>query len=112
MLRRHSSETQEDEAYGLVPASPVMATLYRALTARAKYVSQERAEMQLAVNELCRNMSSPKKGDWKRLKRLARHLAGRPRAVHRYPWQEKLNEVEAFSDSDWAGCRISGKGTS
>ena len=29
-----------------------------------------------------------------------------------YPWQGTEEELEGFSDSDWAGCRRSGKSTS
>ena len=51
-------------------------------------------------------------GAWKRLKRLARYLHAHPRTVIDYPWQGKEEEIEGFSDSDWAGCRRSGKSTS
>ena len=57
-------------------------------------------------------MACPTKGDWRKLKRLARYLVGRPRMVHHYPWQRRLHELEGYSDSDWAGCRVTGKSTS
>ena len=37
---------------------------------------------------------------------------GRPRAVQRFEWQESVDEVSAYTDSDWAGCRQSGRSTS
>lgn len=52
-------------------------------------------------------MATPKKGDWKRLKRLARYLGGRPRVVHKYERQARPEELEGL-----AGCRITGKSTS
>ena len=32
--------------------------------------------------------------------------------VHCYPWQQTMKELEGYSDSDWAGCRVTGKSTS
>ena len=29
-----------------------------------------------------------------------------------YPWQSREREIDGFSDSDWAGCKITGKSTS
>ena len=46
------------------------------------------------------------------MKRLARYLITHPRTILQYPWQGRENEMEGFSDSDWAGCRRSGKSTS
>ena len=46
------------------------------------------------------------------LKRLGRYLIGKTRTVLEYKWQGRETEVEAFSDSDWGGCRRSGKSTS
>jgi hypothetical protein len=70
-----------DEAHGAIPLSPAMATQYRGLTARANYMAQDRAEIQYAVKELCRTMSAPNNDSWSKLQRLAKYLAGRPRAV-------------------------------
>ena len=58
------------------------------MTARANYISQDRAEIQLAVKELCRCMGSPTVDAWNRLKRLARYLAGRLRAISKFAWRE------------------------
>ena len=46
------------------------------------------------------------------LKRLARYLAGAPRAAYTYPWQSKDSRLEAYVDSDWAGCKGSRRSTS
>ena len=34
------------------------------------------------------------------------------RTILEYPWQGRENEIEGFSDSDWAGCKKTGKSTS
>ena len=57
-------------------------------------------------------MANPTVGGWKALKRLARYLKGKPRVIIQYPWQGREREVEVFSDSDWAGCKTTGKSTS
>ena len=37
---------------------------------------------------------------------------GSGRTVMRYDWQGHEREVTGYSDSDWAGCRVTGKSTS
>ena len=101
-----------EEEGNLVPLSARGSTQYRKLAARANYLAPDRPDVQYAVKELCRNMAAPKTGDWRKLKRLGRYLVGRPRLVHKYRWQAQMDELEGFSDSDWAGCRVTGKSTS
>ena len=38
--------------------------LYRAIAARANYLSQDRSDIQFAVKELSRKMSNPNELDW------------------------------------------------
>ena len=88
------------------------ATEYRAISARANYLQQDRPDIQYAVKEICRTMASPSVLDRRRLKRLGRYLVGRPRLVWRFPWQEQWHSVDGFSDSDWAGCKRTARSTS
>ena len=46
------------------------------------------------------------------MKRLARYLRGNGRLVTKYVWQGAESQILAYSDSDWAGCRQTGKSTS
>ena len=55
------------------------ATMYRAIVARANYLSQDRSDIQYAVKELSRSMSSPTVSDWNALKRLGRYLLNKER---------------------------------
>ncbi len=87
-------------------------TEYRALAARANYLSADRADIQYAVKEICRGMAKPTVGDRRKLKRLARFLVGKPRVVNEYNFQKAESEVWGFSDSDWAGCRRTARSTS
>ena len=88
------------------------ATEYRQLAARANYLAADRADVQYAVKQLCRGMARPTQGHKKKLRRLATYLAGVPRVVVSYPWQEYEEEIWGYSDSDWAGCKKTAKSTS
>ena len=45
------------------------------------------------------------------LKRIVRYLVGTRRTVLMYLWQGEEVDIETYSDSDWAGCRTTGKST-
>ena len=88
------------------------ATKFRALTARMNYLAQDRPDLQYAVKEVARRMASPRQGDWTALKRVGRYLVGAPRVVQTFAWQSMPNELDAFVDSDWAGCKSTCRSTS
>ena len=104
--------TPDEDAYGSEPLEPEIATRYRALTARASYMAQDLAELQFAIKESCRTMSAPTNDSWGKLKRLARYLSGRPRAVSKYYCQQATDMVDVYSDASWAVCKFSHKSTS
>ena len=56
-------------------------------------------------------MSTPTENSWDALKRLCRYLAGLPRLVYTYGWQE-VDAVDVYTDTDWAGCPRTRKSTS
>ena len=89
-----------------------MASQYRALAATANYLAADRTDLMYAVKEICRSMSSPTIGAWKKLKRLGRYLQGQPRSSTVYAWQGGEEQIQGYSDSDWAGCGVTGKSTS
>ena len=88
------------------------ATTFRALVARANYLARDRTDVQFAVKELCRNMSDPKEADWTALKRLARYLVGKPRVIVKFKYQVMPEVVDAWTDTDFAGCMKTRKSTS
>ena len=57
-------------------------------------------------------MSSPSKLSVEALKRLGRYLVRRPRLVFKYPFQETLDGVDVYGDTDHAGCLRTRKSTS
>ncbi len=100
-------EVEDDE-----PMEAKDATRYRAIVARLNYMAADRADIQFAVKEAARHMSTPTKSNWHALKRIGQYLKGRPRLVLRYQWQSCGGTVVTYTDSDWAGCKKTGRSTS
>ena len=48
------------------------ATRFRAMAARANYLSLDRPDLAFAAKDVCRDMSNPTMSSWKRLKRIVR----------------------------------------
>ena len=96
----------------LSPLDPVRSTQFRALAARANYISVDRPDAQFAIKELCREMSAPTEDSWARLKRVVRYFRDRPRVVLEFKWQDMPSSVDIFTDANWAGCRQARKSTS
>ena len=88
------------------------ATLFRAVAARSKYLSQDRPELLYAAKEACRSMASPTLGAMKKAKRIGGYLAGRPRSVQVFEHQELPHKLRVYCDSDWAACRTTRRSTS
>ena len=79
-------KNEEEQLEAEIPLNPEEATAFRAVAARGNYLAQDRPDIQFAVKELCRCMSSPKREDQHKLKRLGRYLRGKPWAVGVYLW--------------------------
>ena len=56
-------------------------------------------------------MSSPTERSWQALKRVCRYFAGAPRLVYTYP-QQDVEDVDVYTDTDWAGFPKNRKSTS
>ena len=93
------------------PMGKKEATKFRGLAARANYIVQDRMDVQCAAKDMCKEMSAPVPSPWGRLKRLARYLLEYPEATWRFPVLGKFeaDNVHAYSDSDWAGCKVTRK---
>ena len=88
------------------------ATKYRGIAARINYLSFDRPDVQFATKEVCRDMSCPSTGSWRRLEHIGKYLLGRPRLVWRFEMQAWTDHVDIYSDANWAQCRQSRKSTS
>ena len=92
--------------------SPTEASIYRSVTARANYLSQDRLDIKYPVKELSRWQCQPRRKDARRLTRLGKYLIGRERYVTNYPYQSRVRQLEVWTDTDYAGCRDTRKSTS
>ena len=86
-------------------------TLFRSLTMRGQYLSQDRPDIAETTKELARYMQDPKPSDMERLKRLGRYLKGRPRGVFIFKEQVLPTSIDIYVDSDHAGCKRTRKTT-
>ena len=98
-------DTVEDESDELRPGP---AKRYRSIAAVVNYMSIDRPDLQFAASVLGRSMSRPTVAAEARLKKVARYLVSHPRVVYSYPAGkvDRDAEIIAWSDSDWAGCRV------
>ena len=88
--------------------SPEDATNFRALSARANYLSQDRPDIGFSTKELCREFAVPTRNSYARLKRVCRYLIGKPRMVYKCGWGKGTTDEDAmdtFVDTDFAGCK-------
>ena len=91
---------------------PEQASMYRALAARANYLSQDRSDIRFPVKELCRRMSQPRQIDWKQLLVTGKYLMGRMRVVYKFDYQKNWKIIDTWTDTDHAGCMETRKSTS
>ena len=88
------------------------ATMFRALAARANYLALDRPECAYATKELCRFLATPTHTGVQQLKRLVRYLAGAPRLVWKFDFQEDAGELVTYVDTDFGGCHVTRRSTS
>ena len=86
-------------------------TRFRALSARASFLSSYCVDIQYSVKDLCREVSQQSQGAWSNFKRMTTYQIHTPRAVWTFGCQEEENQ-EVFSDSQWAGCGSTARSTS
>ena len=79
-------------------------TNYRALVTLISHLSQDRPDLKFASKQVYCAMASPSVRDMVRVKGIRRHLAGMPRGVCLFRWQQG-GELEAYSDANWNGDR-------
>ena len=64
------------------------------------------------MNHLARFMATPRVGDCAGVRRLLRYLRGKPICRIRFERQPICTDLVVYSDSDWAGCKVTRKSTS
>ena len=86
-------------------------TRFRGQAARANYLGPDRPDIIYAAKEVCRGMSSPTDLHQAALKRMVQYLRSRPRMVFKFDYQN-ADHIDAYADTDWAGCPRSRRSTS
>ena len=86
-------------------------TRFRALAARANFLSADRPDIIFAAKEVCRFMAKPTELAQQALKRMGRYLRKHPRMVFSFP-RQTASTIDVYSDTDWAGCIRTRKSTS
>ena len=104
-------DEREDHVELMQELSSKDAREFRGLAARANYLAQDRPDLQYAAKEACRGMAKPLRLHLRALRRIARYLVGAPRLVWKFGWQGH-EDVQVFSDANWAGCRRTARSTS
>eukprot|EP00971_Amphidinium_carterae_P175661 3481614-Amphidinium_carterae.1 len=94
-----------------VPLGVGEASQFRALAARARYLSEDRPDLCYASNFLCRGMSNPTSLHVKVLKKMMRYLRQHRRLVIKYKPQDEVNTITAFTDADHASDQASRQST-
>lgn len=88
------------------------ATQFRALAARANYLSMDRTECSYSAKELCRCFATPTRTGVEQLKRLVRYLMGAPRLVWEFHYQEDEADLVTYVDTVFGGCHVTRRSTS
>ena len=120
------STTGDKLAQSTDPADPINQALdparhrlYRTAVGKLLWVTPVRPDISFAVKELSRSLQSPTQHDEKQLKHVLRYLRGslhymtslqppRKRVIEK----ASTIEIQAYADSDWAGCVKTRKSTS
>ena len=92
--------------------SPSEATTFRALSARANFLAQDRPDLAFSCKELCRHFSCPTTASLEKLRRLVLYLIRVPRLIYAFKWQQPQDRVTIFADTDFAGCNVTRRSTS
>ena len=103
-------ELDEDGEEDLL--EPREQTKYRAVAARANYLAQDRSDLQYSVKECSRHQANPNREGLEKIKRLARYLVKCPRWTIKFKYQQNTGSINAYVDTDFAGCRRTRRSTS
>ncbi|GKB06044.1 putative ribonuclease H-like domain-containing protein, partial [Tanacetum coccineum] len=91
-------------------ASDVDVHLYRSMIGSLMYLTASRPDIMFAVCACSRFQVTPKTSHLSAVKRIFRYLKGKPKLGLWYP-RVSLFDLEAYSDSDYAGANLDRKST-
>ena len=85
-----------------VQLDPDQIRKYRSHVASCLFLSQDRADITFAVNELCRKTSDLTQHSFAKLNRLVRNWKGERQWIQVFKFGDMSSEVTVFIGSDWA----------
>ena len=88
--------TEEEDIQCDEPLNAEQSARYRGIAARINYLASDTPDVQYSVKEVCRDMSSPSTGSWRRLERIGRYMLDRPRLVCKFALQEAIDCVDVL----------------
>ena len=80
--------------------SKAKASEYHGIAARMNYLAAGWPDLQYATKDVCREVSTPTSGLWRRLVRIGRYLLGRPRMIWKFDLQETTSQFDTFTDAN------------
>ncbi|KAK9051967.1 hypothetical protein SSX86_028595 [Deinandra increscens subsp. villosa] len=101
-------------------------TRYRQAVGALQYATLSRPDIAFAVNKVCQFMQAPTENHWSAVKRILRYLKGSLHLgllfrhtsrtqLHAFSdsyWRDTMAPtIQAYSDSDWAGCPVDRRST-
>ena len=87
-------------------------TQFRALAARAMYLSLDHPDIMCSAKELYREFSCPTQQSVVKLKRLTRYLVKHPRLVWRFDHAPSAKSLDTYVGTEFAGCWRTRRSTS
>ena len=93
-------ETIEEQRQEAEELDTEDARRYWAVAARPNYLAADRVDIKFSAKEAARAMSAPLKRHWHLLNKIGRYLIGTPRLIIKFPWQERVDVVTTYTDSD------------
>ena len=76
-----------------------------------RYLRAQKPELGHSVKELSHGLKEPNEPDWQRLKTCGRYLLNPTKGLF-FPTEGRCDLIDLFTDSDWAGDKISRKSSS
>ena len=85
---------------------------FRAVAARLNFLAAHSPDIQFPAKEVCRWMGQPTLQAFEKLKKVARYFLSRQAVKFKFLWQEEVDRVQVYTDSDWACCLKTRRSTS
>jgi len=111
-LTHNGDKDSKEEEWELEDLDKEESKTFRGLAARMNFMSLDCPDLQFPIKVCSRDMAQPKRGSWKKVKRIVRYLLNRKCVVWMFNWQDEPKYSHLATDSDWGGSSNERKSTS